>query len=333
MIPLWFAHHQAQLATIWESGRWPHAWLFAAPAGCGVEQFTHSIARALLCETASFQACGQCSQCRLIHRNQGSHPDWLMLAPEGNNQPAIKVEAVRRIREQLRQTPACAPRRVVVMAQAQCLTTAAANALLKLLEEPGEEVFFLLSTDHASQVLPTVTSRAQQCRLQADETAAHNWLLEADHDGCGEYSVADIWRLAGKRPLAARELMEQPGLLALRCQLIDALCAGTALTSVAASCAEAQLCWVLYWWFTIVADLIKIRTILSAGGGEPALIHADYQKALHQLARQVTRKALFDTYTQILALLRYQHQQVPLNQQLMVEKLVLMLSGVTDRGS
>lgn len=155
----------------------PHAFIFLGPDGVGKKTTARSFAMALNCLNPSFVSphsndpaaaaeawgfgCGQCRACRLIA--QMKHPDILYLAPEG---AFIKVDQIRRLISALALKPVEARRRVVIMEDAQHLNPAAANALLKTLEEPYPATIFILTAPTAVEVMPTILSRCQRVAFQ-----------------------------------------------------------------------------------------------------------------------------------------------------------------------
>ena len=163
-----------------EFSRLPNAWLFTGPAGIGKREFVHAVARSLLCEAPQthHQACGKCQACHWF--DAGNHPDWRLLTPHTEDEeaeegkepkaakrklPVIKIDGVRKVIEFAHLSAHRGGRRVVVVEPAEALNPAAANALLKVLEEPPEDVVFLLVSDAPQRLLPTIKSRCRQFPL------------------------------------------------------------------------------------------------------------------------------------------------------------------------
>ncbi|MGC0152429.1 DNA polymerase III subunit delta' [Chromobacterium vaccinii] len=174
-----------------ERERMPGAWLFTGGAGIGKLAFAEHLAQSLLCESpaAGHQPCGQCQGCRWLA--SGSHPDFRRLSPfvdedeEGKEAkttrklPQIKIEAVREVIDFAHLTAHRAGRRVILVEPAENLNLAAANALLKILEEPPEAVLFLLVSHSPQRLLPTIRSRCRQFALTRPAApAALAWLKE-----------------------------------------------------------------------------------------------------------------------------------------------------------
>lgn len=180
-----------------EFARLPNAWLFTGPAGIGKSEFAHQVAQALLCEApaAGYHACGQCQACHWFAA--GNHPDYRHLAPAQDEEdddgkegkatkrklPVIKIDGVRAVIEFAHLSSHRGGRRVVVVEPAESLNPAAANALLKVLEEPPAEVVFLLVSGAPQRLLPTIKSRCRQFPLTAPQPAvALAWLQQQGVD-------------------------------------------------------------------------------------------------------------------------------------------------------
>nr|WP_242620271.1 DNA polymerase III subunit delta' [Shewanella maritima] len=134
-----------------------HAYMLNADKAYGGELQASVMAQAVLCYNPSEQgACGHCKSCQLIAA--GSHPDLHLVAPDGHQ---IKVDQIRQLCSSLSQTAQQGGRRVAVIHQAERLNLAAANALLKTLEEPGQETLIILQVNHGAQLLATIKSRCQ----------------------------------------------------------------------------------------------------------------------------------------------------------------------------
>lgn len=103
--------------------------------------------------------CDVCKDCRMIEKKQ--HPDVLWLQPSADT-ASIKIEDIRHLKETVYLKPYQAEKKIFVIEDAERLTPQAANAMLKILEEPPPDALLILTCENASQLLPTVVSR---CRL------------------------------------------------------------------------------------------------------------------------------------------------------------------------
>ena len=151
-------------------GRLHHALLLCGPRGAGTRELTLAVAAALNCDVAPGEGCGTCATCERIAG--GIHPDVITLAREGAAQ-IIPIETVRQgVVAAVGLPPHEARERVFVIDEATALQPAAANALLKTLEEPPARTRFILSTTAPDQLLPTIRSRCQRINLAALDAAA-----------------------------------------------------------------------------------------------------------------------------------------------------------------
>ena len=143
--------------------RFPHGLIFSGPEGLGKHTLALMIAKALNCTGLGGPAipgefCDRCSNCRKI--NSGSHPDVMTISVE-DEATQIKIGQVRRILEILNFQPLEGLNKVFIIDPADLLNADAANALLKGLEEPPANTFFILITVNVHELLLTVRSRSQ----------------------------------------------------------------------------------------------------------------------------------------------------------------------------
>ena len=154
-----------QFAQAWQTGRLGHAYLFAGPSGVGKQTFARELAGTVLCERLgpSFTACGECAGC--VPFAAKSHPDYLYAAkPDDKNEFPILL--VKQVIDQFAMKPLRGGFKVCVLDDADTLSTGAANAFLKTLEEPpAKTVLILLIRVDSEQLLPTIRSRCQVVRF------------------------------------------------------------------------------------------------------------------------------------------------------------------------
>jgi DNA polymerase-3 subunit delta' len=207
-------HKSGWTTLIQRKGKIHHALLLRGVQGIGKLAFAESLARALLCERpgADAAACGGCAAC--LWMSQGSHPDFRRLEPEslaesGETEAGsekkekassqIPVEQVRALADFINVSTHRGGARIVLIHPAESLTTNAANALLKNLEEPSPNTHFLLVTHRWHQLLPTIKSRCQQVALPLPEASVAIAWLEQQGVGNAEIALAQ----AGGAPLLA----------------------------------------------------------------------------------------------------------------------------------
>lgn len=205
--------------------RLPHAILFHGAEGIGKTAFAEAFAQSLLCETptADGHACGSCIACGWFV--QYSHPDYRRVRPEilddgdaaeGEDGEAadtkkakatkapskeIKIDQIRALGDFMNISTHRSGMRVIVLYPAEVLNTAAANSLLKMLEEPPPQTMFLLVSNSLDRLLPTILSRCRKFALaMPGRDEALQWLKSQ------EVSDADGWLAEqGGAPLAAFE--------------------------------------------------------------------------------------------------------------------------------
>ena len=146
----------------------PHANLFYGLSINHQQSYLQDVCRILLCHCKKPSNGLCCQSCQLL-AIQG-HPDLTEIQPEKKTSP-IKIEAIRDLNQFIYLSPQLGGRRVIVIHHAERMNTAASNALLKLLEEPPQEVYFILQADHLSTLLPTLLSRCQIWNVATEGTA------------------------------------------------------------------------------------------------------------------------------------------------------------------
>ena len=137
-----------------ERERIGHAYLFSGPEGIGKKLVASAFAKALFCQNGT--GCEQCPPCLKI--DHGNHPDIHLIE---NDAPAIKIEQIRELQKQLALRPLEGKRKICLIDDAERLTTNAANALLKTLEEPQPGTLIILLCSQPEKLLTTIRSRCQ----------------------------------------------------------------------------------------------------------------------------------------------------------------------------
>lgn len=196
-----------------------HAWLLAGPSGLGQYSLALALVRAWLCEQPSAQgACGICGSCHAI--DVRTHADLCVLMPETvmlelgwplsekaqsdiddkkrKASKEIRVEAMRDALEFSQRTSARGGTKAVLVFPAERMNAVTANALLKTLEEPPGDVKFVLASDAAHQLPPTIRSRCLgHTMVWPPAQAALTWL---EGQGLAPGPAAVMLRAAGGRP-------------------------------------------------------------------------------------------------------------------------------------
>jgi len=150
------------LRQLIQTGHVPHALLFSGMAGIGKASMAREFAKVLNClDAASADSCDRCGSCHKI--DGGVHPDLAWITSEG---AFIKLDQIRDLRKRIRYRPFEGAYRVIVIEDAQKLREEAANALLKILEEPPKQHIFILLALEPQMLLPTIVSRCCHVRFQ-----------------------------------------------------------------------------------------------------------------------------------------------------------------------
>ena len=259
----WLRPRFAELVRLADGGRLPHALLISGPRGVGKRSLADALVARTLCAAPGETACGVCHGCSMLA--SGYHPDLLRVEPEEGKRQ-IRIDVIREVNAFVAQTPQQGGYRVILIAPAEAMNQAAANALLKSLEEPGQRTLFVLLADIPSRLLPTIRSRCQHWSLAVPaESACLPWLAER----LGDEQEASFWLgLAGGLPLAALAQAE-PASRALRQQLLetfDALVRGAEPVAEAARLDRQSAEAILWYGIAWLEDLIRLG--LSGEPGE-----------------------------------------------------------------
>jgi len=148
-----------RLSVKLREGRFPHALIFTGPEGVGKRTCALMLAKALNCpEKGPVDFCDACAQCRKI--DAGTHPDVIGIGVE-EDAAEIKIAQIRDLLRTLDLRPLEGSNKVFIIDPADAMNTASANALLKGLEEPPENSYFILLSANPQSLLVTVRSRSQ----------------------------------------------------------------------------------------------------------------------------------------------------------------------------
>ena len=334
MMPL--AWHRERLRRLLaDREHLPHALLVHGPAGIGKAEFAHALAAALLCEAPrEGLACGACPSCHWF--GQGNHPDYREIVPEaavedeegdaaaaGGKEKAkslvIKVDQVRAVGEFVVLSTHRAGWRVLVLRPADAMQAAAANALLKTLEEPPPHTLIVLVSDRPARLLATLRSRCRHLALGLPpREAALGWLRE---QGVAHPEVA--LANAGGAPLLARDLAA-PEEAELRRKLLAELAkpSGTDPVAFAAAIDRATVERAIHWMQTWVGDLARVKL-----AGSPRH-HPDLAAALQARARGADLERLFALDRELTEARRLAAH--PLNPRLVAEHLLMAYNRATS---
>jgi DNA polymerase-3 subunit delta' len=319
------------------AGALPRALLLAGRPGLGKRATAVFLAQALLCETEreGLEACGTCASCRLYQ--VGNHPDLRMVeAGQEEDSPAsgatdeeagpskkasrqISVEKIRTLVDFVTITSHRGGAKVILIAPAEAMHPSAANAVLKILEEPPGATYFLLVSHQPERLLPTIRSRCFHLDFALpDPGVALDW-LKGQGIARGELALAQ----GGYAPLAAIDRAGDQTFWSQRKALLDTLAASEFDPLRAADSAE-DIDGVLV--STLLSQWVYDIVILKSGG--KVRYHLDYAASLQKIAGAVSVDELMNWYDAVIQYGRV--AQHPLNKRLAMESL---LSGYPSRAS
>lgn len=196
-----------QLADMIVNHRAHHALLINYIQGSGEEELINLLVNRLICQSSQqLQPCGQCHSCQLLLSQH--HPDYYLITNEQGKQ-SISIDQIRSISTKVYEKSQQGGNKVIWIKHAALMTEAAANALLKTLEEPPENTYFILSDEHNSQFLPTIHSRCFCYFLpipKLEESIV--WLKKQHNHLYSDNELATALLLSENAPINAATLLQ-----------------------------------------------------------------------------------------------------------------------------
>lgn len=189
-------------------GRVAHGYLFAGPRGTGKTSTARVLAKSMCCETGPTPSpCCSCSICQAFAA--GSAMDLIEIDAASNR----GIDDIRELRERVGYAPTQARCKFYILDEAHMLTPAAANALLKTLEEPPPFVYFVLATTELHNILPTIRSRCQTFEFrpipQIEIVRALQHISAAEGVQADEAALGAIARASGGAMRDAESIFDQ----------------------------------------------------------------------------------------------------------------------------
>jgi DNA polymerase-3 subunit delta' len=313
----WLDAPWRQLLRYRQEQRMPQAVLLAGRQGIGKRRLAEAFAALLLCRQPGELACGECSSCRLWAAE--THPDYLPLLPAEPGK-AIGIDAVRQLIDKLSLKPQYSQHRVVLLDPAHALNSAAANALLKTLEEPPPQTLMLLLSALPSQMPATLVSRCQRLPIAPPARAAALAWLQGQAVDAAQAGAA--LAAANGAPLLALAVLGE-GVLEQRARLFalwPALAQGRvevvqAAEKLAALPLETLLDW-LYGW---AGDVLK----LSLSAPAESLANQDLLPQLQSASQRLPRQRIESLLEVLQQAKRQLLGNAQLNRQLLLEDVLI----------
>ncbi|QLR42711.1 DNA polymerase III subunit delta' [Enterobacter sp. RHBSTW-00994] len=281
----WLRPHFEQLISSYQAGRGHHALLIQALPGMGDDALIYAITRFLMCQQPEgHKSCGKCRGCQLMQA--GTHPDYYTLEPEkGKN--TLGIDAVREVSEKLYEHARLGGAKVVWLKDAALLTEAAANALLKTLEEPPEKTWFFMTCREPGRLLATLRSR---CRLHHLSVPQENWALawlEREVTTSQDEALAAL-RLCSGAPAAALAMLtpEVWSQRTLLCQGVESALESRDWLSLLGILNHEQGAERLHWLASLLLDALKVQQ------GATLLTNPDVWVLVNTLANRLSGASL-----------------------------------------
>lgn len=281
----WLRPAFEQLITSYQAGRGHHALLVQARVGMGDEALVYALTRYLMCQQPDgHKSCGKCHSCQLMQA--GTHPDYYALAPE-KGKSTLGIDAVREVSEKLYEHARLGGAKVVWIADAAILTEAAANALLKTLEEPPKNTWFFLASEEPARLLATLRSRCRLFHLAPpSEQYGLAWLEREVTMSQNELLAA--LRLSASAPAAAQTLLQEESWSsrAKLCQGLSATLSSGDWLSLLPLLNHETVAQRLHWLASLLLDALKQQQ------GINVIVNVDYGALVQQIAHAITSARL-----------------------------------------
>ncbi len=320
----WHRKQRDFLLEQMSKGRLPHGFLLTGSRYLGKFDFATAFAAVLLCEDNSrnrSQACGECHACHLL--KNVTHPDFFLVEPE-KEYSAIGIDAIRKLGESMSKTAQRNGKRVAIIYPAENMTSEAANALLKRLEEPGTDVHLLLVTHASDVLLATIRSRCQKLLFNMPaRMESLKWLEE--RLGKNSVNVDLLLEDAFGSPLlalanAADPMYQDRG--AIFSSLKSLLTGENTVSLVIHQWSDYTLTTLFAWWYAWLLDVAK----LQAGAFSVQLKHQSIIHDLENFAVTLNPDDLL-LFTDNLNEMRVKLAAgVPINTEILLESLLIKWS-------
>jgi len=306
----------------------PHALFLHGNQGLGKVDFAQSLAASVLCKQTdeNHHACGSCPSCLLLAAN--THPDLHVLKPvpaekTKSKKPTlnIRIDDIRDLCNKLNQTSQFSGYRVAILEQADQLTIAAANSLLKTLEEPGNGVLIILTSARQHRLPVTIRSRCQLLRFTVPtEEQALSWLqknLPSEYANVSSDQLISALKHSYGSPLAALSNLQASEQHQMLAEAMTANISGKNSLDYAAKLAKYSKIQILEGMLSWVSDLTRLANC----GTETDIFNDPYRNKLQAIAKRVNQQRLFRFHEQIN--FNILHASIAVNEQLLWENLLL----------
>jgi len=316
----WHDTQWEQLQQCHQQQRFPHGLILHGPAGVGVNVFSRRLAQYLLCQNAhasdsAARACGQCAACKLFQA--GTHPDLCELEVL-EDKKNISIDQVRQMAQWQSIKSHLGGAQVVLIREAHKLSTSAANALLKTLEEPSGATVLILLTRNPGWLLPTVRSRCRTVKFSLPQRRqALDYLVNSTDKTEALELALDI---AGGAPLTALAYLQGDYLVDRKefFKEFQALCEDReSAIPIAGRWHKYDPEVIQHWLAAWCRDLIRLKV----SGSMTLISNSDLVSELGRMAQHLGVRDLYKFLDQLTDMLKWVDRN--LNIQLQLENLLL----------
>jgi DNA polymerase-3 subunit delta' len=280
---VWQQQYWDKLLQMQRQHALPHALLFSGISGMGKHKLAQEFMQYLHCKNKSSDGyCGNCNSCKQFAA--GYHPAHYNLVAK-ENAVNILVDDVRELKHWLTHVAANSNYKTVIVNSLDSINLAACNALLKFLEEPPGNVYFILLDNKQREIMPTILSRVQDFSfINLTKEEMEHFLLANCHDAVArlacyqwyELGPLELLEIDVVKVLQARERILQI-LIAVRSAKIDAVAA-------AENIVKEDVRFYFNIWASLLLDIIKIST----GAQAEYLMHKDKIILLQELSASLS---------------------------------------------
>lgn len=318
----WLTEPYKNLVSQYSSGREHHALLLHIPEMYGEALLVNAVGRWLMClDPQGEKTCGHCRGCQLM--NAGTHPDWYEILPE-NNKSTLGVEQIRQLTDKLYEHAQQGGIKAVWLPNAELLTDAAANAILKTLEEPPARTYFMLGCREPNKLLATIRSRCLYWPLlNPKESYSVQWLTK-HYENLPRQNLMSALRLSGGSPLKAFNLLDE-GLWLQRTALCEALIESISqkdLLALLPELSQDNVIERLNWILSLFMDAIKYKQ-----GARDYIANLDQTALITRLAAVFDNIALQRISAQWLMCRRQLLTVSGVNRELLLTNLLLQMEA------
>ncbi len=277
------------LSATFAADRLSHSWLITGPVGSGKRTLARILAAAMQCTAGSSRPCGTCLACRKVF--DGVHPD--VITVDDPDKKTVTVDQIRRARTDLYIRPNEGRRKIYLIPRANDMNANAQNALLKVMEEPPEYGAFLLLSDSAEKLLPTIRSRCVCLQMSPLEEKEALPALSRAFPGKDREALHAAWLRSGGWYGQALALLQAGQSLAPQSLAFAACFTGrdrlglTELLVPMERWKRDQLIPVLQQWIELLAEAMRLRSGLS--GGSDAALELSRRRTNAELVTAVQR--------------------------------------------